>query len=315
MIETISWGVSGSVRQRISQDVELKINAGLNTGTVGDILAQVARTGEVNAQTFGPLVSGLNGTLGFGNASLGLGWDSDLCFLSVSGSPNFEFETQSLSGQGTLKFGLHPRIWVKLFQAIAARAPSSAALVLRIKSVLNGLFGVSGLTAARLSKLSRFFAGINKLNPWFWAIEIALLIRDFTVFETRRRRRQGYREGNMVAFASMFTRTIFNFRNRNFAPGAVGQIQRHAADYANRYRGQRRTAVQRYLNVFYGNGSRVRNSGDAQRVGEQFGIEGLGSVSASRANPHISARINSYFERNLAPWVREWTSERTESEE
>ena len=295
--------VSATTQIELENDIKLGISTGVNLDELERVLLNVATANEVNANLFQPLFSGLSARASWEQGSLTLSWDSDLCFIKLSGTFEHEIENHKFSAGGSFKFGITSELWAKLFAKIANAAPSPQRFVTKIRSVLTRLFGAAALRSATV--LRGLFAGMSRLSPYMWAIEIALFLQDFTLVETRRRRAEGYRDGNLVAFATTFTKTIFNY-SIDFEPGAIGDVQRQAAEYANRYRGRRRIAVQRYLNLYYGNGTSVRNSRAAQRVGEQFGIAGLGSLSPRNGNPHISRSINRYVDLRIDPWVSQW---------
>ncbi|WP_299873412.1 hypothetical protein [uncultured Cocleimonas sp.] len=317
-----------SIEVAISERVKAGFSAGINLNEIDNVLEQIATDGECRASHFSPLVSGLNASIGFGNTSLSLGWDSDLCFVSIKGSLPLKIGNESIVPEATFQLGLHEYMWWRLFNKIAAKYPSTSRFILKIESILGSMFGGRTVTMARF--LSGAFANMQRLAPFMWAIDIALAVRDLTFWMTRRAARQGYRSGQLVAFGTSFTKTIFNYP-LNFETGEVGELQRHAAAYAHRYHGTDRVAVQRYLSLFYNDARSIDNSANAQSVGIRLGkgmdalsdeaaaapprrpsngrTNSLVNGSYSRQNTHISRQINNYFYMNIEHWVRDWRTQ------
>lgn len=314
-----------SMEIAISEDVKAAISAGINLSALDGVFDKIVKDGECNASHFSPLISGLNASIGFSSTSLSLGWDSDLCFLALKGSVPLQIGNESIVPEATFQFGLHESQWAVLFAKIAAKYPAAFEKILKIESILSGMFGARTLRMA--TALRGFFAGLSSLAPYLWAIDIALAVRDLTLWMTRRAAREGYRSGQLVAFGTSFTKTIFN-HPLTFETGTLGDIQRHGAAYANRYRGRNRIAVQRYLSLYYNGARNIGNSTAAQNVGIRFGY-GLNAMSgetatvahrrpsngrtsapvngsSTRRNSHISRRINNYFRINIDRWVNDW---------
>lgn len=317
-----------SMEVTISEDVKAAISAGINLNAIDEVFDRIVENGRCRASYFSPLISGLNTSIGFGNTSLSLGWDSDLCFLSVKGALPLQIGNESIIPEATLQFGLHESQWAVLFAKLAARYPGTSEFIVKIESILSSMFGRRTLSMARI--LRGFFAGVRNLAPYLWAIDIALALRDLTLWITRRARQQGYRSGQLVAFSTSFTKTIFNYY-LEFETGAAGDLQRHGADYASRYRGRDRIAVQRYLSLFYNDARSISSSSQAQTVGVRLG-KGMGTLSDeaaaaphrrphdgrtsapvngsySQRNTHISRHINNYFRMNIDRFVSDWESQ------
>ncbi len=319
----ISAGTSMEVA--ISRDVKAAISARINLNALDEVFNRIVDDGECTANHFSPLISGLSTSIGFGNTSMSLGWDSDLCFFSVKGALPLKIGDESIVPEATLQFGLHESQWAVLFAKIATKYPSTSRFILKIESILGSMFG--GRTLRMATLLRGAFAGMQRLAPYMWAIDIALALRDLSVWLVRREQIAGYRSGQLVAFCTSFTKTICNY-SLNFETGEVGELQRHGAAYANRYHGRSRIALQRYLALFYNDARSIVSSNQAQKVGINFGI-GMDEMSDEAAtvshrrpsngrtiapvngsylqeNSHISRQINNYFHMNIDRWVRNW---------
>lgn len=321
-----SISINGTVQNNIADDVKIAISGGVNLTSLDEIFEKIVEEGQCSASQFTPLVSGLNTSLQFSNTfSLSLAWDSDLCFLTVRGTVPIEIRNERITFDARLQFGIHRSYWVRLFGMLAARYPNIFEFAIKAEVILNSMFG--GRMVRIAATLRPFFAAILELEPFIWAIDIALAVRDLTLWEAHRRRVAGTVRGYSVSFGAAFTKTIFNY---GYGFGSTSGIQRElqafGVHYADQYHGERRISVQRYLASTYNNGLRIDNWREAQSVGFRFGS----AISSGRIDSDCSPpariniirpstnasylaerdiivdRINFYFNMNINRWVREY---------